>query len=60
VILIIGTESYRSMPVPLSTKDALSKRRIKLITKNIKKACALFDGNIKNNTKIEGSFHLTC
>ena len=41
VILIIGTGAYGSMPVPLSTKDALSKRRIKLITENIKKP-ALF------------------
>jgi hypothetical protein len=40
VILIIGTGVYRSMTVPSSTRDALSKRRIKLTTENKKSLCS--------------------
>jgi len=58
--LIIGTGAYESMTVPSSTKDALSKRKIKLITEDTKKACALFNEYIKNNSKTVGAFHLTC
>ena len=58
--LIIGTGAYGSMTVPSSTRDALSKRKIKLITEDTKKACALFNEHIKNNSKTVGAFHLTC
>ena len=58
--LIIGTGAYGSMTVPSSTRDALSKRRIKLLTENTKKACNLFNEHIKNNIKTVGVFHLTC
>ena len=43
--LIIGTGAYGSMTVPSSTWDALSKRKIKLITEDTKKP-ALFLMNI--------------
>jgi len=58
--LIIGTGAYGSMTVPSSTKDALSRRKIKLIAEDTKKACTLFNENIKNNIKTVGAFHLTC
>jgi hypothetical protein len=58
--LIIGTGAYGSMTVPSSTRDALSKRKIKLITEDTKKACALLNEHIKNNAKTVGAFHLTC
>ena len=58
--LIIGTGAYGSMTVPSSTKEALSRRKIKLIAEDTKKACALFNENIKNNIKTVGTFHLTC
>jgi len=47
VILIIGTGAYGSMTVPASTRDALSKRRIKLLAEDTKKACTLFNEHIK-------------
>jgi len=58
--LIIGTGAYGSMTVPSSTRDALSKRRIKLLAEDTKKACTLFNEHIKNNIKTVGAFHLTC
>jgi len=48
------------MTVPSSTRDALSKRRIKLLAEDTKKACTLFNEHIKNNIKTVGVFHLTC
>jgi hypothetical protein len=58
--LIIGTGAYGSITVPSSTRNALSKRRIKVIAENTKNACALFNEHIKNNIKTVGAFHLTC
>ena len=58
--LIIGTGAYGSMTVPSSTRDALSKRRIKLLAEDTKKACTLLNEHIKNNIKTVGVFHLTC
>ena len=59
-ILIIGTGAYGSMTVPSSTTDELSKKKIKLISEDTKKACTLFNEHIKNNIKTVGAFHLTC
>ena len=58
--LIIGTGAYGSMTVPSSTRDTLSKKKIKLIAEKTKKACTLFNKHIKNNTKTVEAFHLTC
>ncbi len=58
--LIIGTGAYGLLTIPSSTSKALSKNKIKLITENTKKACAVFNEHIKNNTKTVGAFHLTC
>ena len=59
-ILVIGTGAYGSMTVPSSTREALSKKKIKLIAEDTKKACTLFNEHIKNKTKTVGAFHLTC
>ena len=58
--LVIGTGAYGSMTVPSSTREALSKKKIKLIAEDTKKACTLFNEHIKNNIKTVGAFHLTC
>ena len=58
--LVLGTGAYGSMTIPSSTREALSKKKIKLIAEDTKKACTLFNEHIKNNIKTVGAFHLTC
>ena len=58
--LIIGTGAYGMMTIPPLTREALNKKKIKLIAGNTKKACTAFNKHIKNNIKTVGAFHLTC
>ena len=59
-ILIIGRGASGCMDIPLSTKEALEAKDIKLVDANTDAAYKLFNEEMEKGTKAVGAFHLTC
>lgn len=59
-IIVVGTGSYGVLKVPQKTKDFLQEKGIKLIIKETKEACKIFNELMEANERVVGCFHLTC